>query len=372
MPEVKLIYKDEKTKPGFNLGVVLNRKSVKGQVGIEIEVEGNKFPKPPGMESTHTPVKMDGWKYWSYVHDGSLRGEDNAEYVLTVPIDFKEVPAAIAELYTNLEKFGSILDVSNRTSVHVHMNCQEFHMNRLTALMAAWFAAEEVLVEWCGEHRVGNLFCLRAVDAPAIINYLRKFIRTDGALPLDDILHYGGMNPSALHKHGSVEVRTLRGCTDPATVVQWLAIMERLYNLSAEYKDPRDLASMFSSGGPLSFFDFLLGDKAAVVREGTGWSNQQISDAMFRGIRFAQDLCFCRDWDTYKPVKLHDDPFGRDKKKIAAKLMEGELLPQTGSNEMPEAIPMMPPQGFSASSWASFVTSSQQIEAHDPFNTGEF
>jgi hypothetical protein len=55
------VKRERKVKPGFNMGVVLNRKATKGEVGIEIEVEGNKFPYPPGMKGSHTSVKMPGF-----------------------------------------------------------------------------------------------------------------------------------------------------------------------------------------------------------------------------------------------------------------------------------------------------------------------
>lgn len=314
------VKRERKVQPGYNMGVVMNRKATKGEVGIEIEVEGNKFPKPPGMDGTHTPVKLPGSSYWSYVSDGSLRGNDNAEYILSKPIDFSKTAEAITELYSAFTAYGSVIDDSNRTSVHVHLNCQEFHLNRLTSLMALWFTFEEVLTAWCGEHRVGNLFCLRAKDAPAIIAQLRRFIKHDGASPLSEHLHYAGLNAHALHKFGSIEVRTLRGCSDPQTVLDWLGILERLYVLSAEFEDPRDICALFSSEGPMAFFEKVLGDKTTTVRGAVDYNDDQIRDAMYVGVRLAQDLCYCRDWEVYKPVKLKPDPFSRDMKKIAKKL----------------------------------------------------
>jgi hypothetical protein len=98
------VKRDRKVQPGFNMQVVMNRKATKGAIGLEIEVEGNKFPKPPGYELTHTAVKMPGRRlFWSYVHDGSLRGQDNAEYVLSKPIEFKDVPIAIEQLFNGAE-----------------------------------------------------------------------------------------------------------------------------------------------------------------------------------------------------------------------------------------------------------------------------
>jgi hypothetical protein len=316
------VKRERKAKPGFNMGVVLNRKPTKGEVGIEIEVEGNKFPYPPGMQGSHAPVKMPGWNFWSYVHDGSLRGADNAEYVLNKPIMFKEVPAAIGEIFGALATYGSVIDDSHRTSVHVHLNCQEFHLNRLCSFMALWYCLEEVLTQWCGEHRVGNLFCLRAKDAPAIIAQLRHFLKKDGAVQLSEHLHYSGLNAHALAKYGSLEVRTLRGCTDPQTILDWVGILERLYVLSGEFTDPRDICSLFSSEGPLAFFDNVLRERASVVRSVVGWSDEQIRDAMYDGIRLAQDLCFCRDWSEYNPIKLRPDPWGRSLKSVAKKLQE--------------------------------------------------
>lgn len=326
------VKRERKAKPGFNMCVVMNRKATKGEVGIEIEVEGNKFPKPPGAMGTHNPVRMVGSDYWSYVHDGSLRGADNAEYVLSKPIAFKQVHPAITEIFATLTNYGSVIDDSHRTSVHVHLNCQEFHLNRLTSFMALWYCLEEVLTEWCGEHRVGNLFCLRAKDAPAIIAQLRQFIKRDGGVQLSEHLHYAGLNAHALAKYGSLEVRTLRGCTDPQTILDWVGILERLYTLSGEFNDPRDICALFSSEGPLAFFENVLRDKTMVVRSAINWSDDQIRDAMYTGIRLAQDLCYCRDWSEYNPVKLKPDPWGRNLKTVAKKLQAQTPVTGLGSS----------------------------------------
>lgn len=332
MPRHQLQYLEEEVKPGFNVQLSLGIKETRGDIGIEIEVEGNKFPIPDGYEGSSKPISLPGSMYWSYVHDGSLRGNANAEYVLTKPISFGEGPQAVHEIYGMMAGYGSVLDVSNRTSVHVHLNCQEFHMDRLTTFLCSWFTLEEILTEWCGDHRVGNLFCLRAVDAPAIVSQLRSFIKQDGAYPLSEILRYGGLNPHSLLKYGSLEVRTLRGCTEPEPVVAWLKILQRLYKLSGEYRDPRRLVSKFSQYGPLAFFDFLLGEECSrIVMQGVEWNSEQVKRAMLRGIRFAQDLCYCRNWDVYKTIDLKPDPFGRDLKKVAQKMM----LPTSGGTLSP-------------------------------------
>lgn len=294
----------------FSLGATLGKTPVKGTVGIEIEIEGNKLP-----HENMTPAP------WVYHNDQSLRGEDTGEYVLGKPIEFDKVNKALSTLWGTFNKMGSRLDDSNRTSVHIHLNVQPFFLNRLTSFMALYFTVEEVLTEWCGEHRVGNLFCLRAKDAPAIISQIRRFIRMNMEAPLKEHLHYSAMNANAIMKFGSLEFRTLRGVSDPNIIEEWIGILKRLYDLSADYKDPRDICGLFSGVGPLDFFEEVLGPKAYVIRNGISFSSEQLTDSMFEGIRLAQELCYARDWSVFKGVELKPDPFKRDPKKIIKKLM---------------------------------------------------
>ena len=287
--------------PGYPLREILERSPVKGDIGIEIEVEGARLPKEP--------EGLNPW--WAYHKDGSLRGEDNAEYVLKKPILFNQVPEALDSLWKLFESHKSRLDESNRTSVHVHLNCQEFYLNRLTSFLAIYTCFEEVLTEWCGDHRVGNLFCLRAKDAPGSVYRIKKFIQSDGRQELNEGLHYSGLNTHALTKFGSVEIRALRGCSDPETIRQWVGILQRIYDASGTYQDPRTICDLFSQGGPTNFFETILGEWSPIVRKGVSMSEPQIRDSMYEGIRLAQDLCYCRDWDLFKPVQVRADPFGR-------------------------------------------------------------
>lgn len=292
--------KSSKVTPGFALGVVLNSEPVPGQVGIEIEVEGKHLPNQDLMP-----------KHWRATHDGSLRGQECLEYVLARPLPFDDIPEALNALWHVFKEKKSVFDDSNRTSVHVHLNFQKFHLTRMASFCAMYFTLEEVLTQWCGDHRVGNLFCLRAKDAPAIVSRIKKFIQADGDYQFGDFMKYSGLNPYALRKYGSMEVRTLRGCSEPDVILSWVAILRRIYELSADFTDPRKVCELFSGRGPTGFFEEILGPMAMIVRSGVPFNNEEIEDSLYRGIRLAQDICYCRDWDLYKPVDVKDDPFGR-------------------------------------------------------------
>src|SRR5690606_37717057 len=153
-------------------------------------------------------------KAWCYHKDHSLRGDENAEYVLRKPRTFKEARGDVADLFEMFKKAESRLDESNRTSIHVHLNFQNLFLNNLASFLALWYSLEEILTEYCGDHRVGNLFCLRAKDAPALPLDAREFIASECQTNLDEFVHhYAGLNLSSLNKFGSVEIRTMRGLT---------------------------------------------------------------------------------------------------------------------------------------------------------------
>lgn len=315
------ILNDETGNDGTNhpIKTFLGRRvTPSGDIGIEIEVEGNAFPKEEeefneddGLDYIRHPLIP---LQWNYVHDGSLRGQDNAEYVLAQPIKFDEVPRALADLWSMFQEFGSVLDESNRTSVHVHLNALDWHINRVCAFTAMYVAVEEVLTNWCGDHRVGNLFCLRAKDAPAIISKAKKFLQTAVFSHLDDGLHYAGLNLNALCKHGSIEIRTMRGVNDPALIQTWVDVLRHMYELSAEFSDPRTLCETFSGGGSFRFAELVLGSQCNRILSECGMSSSEINTSVREGIRMAQRLCYSRDWSQFQPSDTKPDPFGRKAK----------------------------------------------------------
>lgn len=342
--------KKEAVKAHLDVANTIGLRYIRGDVGLEVEVEGNKFPKtaqgnPAGIDVSPELIP----KSWCYHHDGSLRGADNAEYTLRVPISFAVVPDVVNELYEMFSKFGTVLDDSNRTSVHVHFNVQKFHLDRLCTLMAMYFSLEEILTAYSGEHRVGNLFCLRVKDASAIVSHAKAFVRRDMDYSFHDGLHYSGLNLRALQKFGSLEFRSFRGTTNPQDIIDWVAILQRLYEKSDEYTDPRQLIEGFSGEGPMAYFDRLLGDKASLVLRSVPMTTQEVMSSIYEGIRYAQDLCYCRDWSDYKKTDVAPDPFKRPLKKVSSSLLGGggEVWVTSSPQNHPYMVSALPSQTVS-------------------------
>lgn len=292
------------TEPDLTIAGMRGLRPKAGHVGIEVECEGTKLPQT-GLGN-----------YWAFHRDGSLRGTENAEYVLTRPISFDKVEEAVRELWAKFKETGTKLDESVRTSTHVHLNVLPFYQNRLASLLALWFIFEEPLSFWCGEHRAGNLFCIRAKDGPVIIEEIKNWFENKGSYALDDdSLHYSALNVGALYKFGSVEVRTMRGVTEPGPLLQWVRILKKIYDASEKYVDPRTLVEEFSLNGPVEFFRSVFEEEADGILREIGDLN--LRQSLFEGMRFAQDFVYVRDWSIFNPVKITPDPFGRKTKKVA-------------------------------------------------------
>lgn len=309
---------------GYTVASLTGVRPTSGEIGLEIEVEGNKFLKNNSLLP----------KGWIYEKDHSLRGHDNAEYIFQSPKNFNEVPEMVKNLFNMFDEYGSVLDESNRTSVHVHLNAQNFHLNRLCSFTALYLSVEEILTAWCGDHRVGNLFCLRATDAPGIVSKIKAFLQTGSSNSLTEGLHYAGVNAHALNKFGSMEFRALKGVQTPEPILLWVSVLERIYKLSEQFTDPRDICGQFSGGGgALEYFKMVLGSNTSEIRNNLSMTDQEIEESLYRGIRIAQELCYCRDWSLYKPVNLQPDPFKRSFKKVADSLQDFSI----GSENMVEA-----------------------------------
>lgn len=305
---------------GFTMQQLLERNPTNGEVGLEIELEGKSLPK------SNVPYG------WSYHEDHSLRGEDNAEYVLTKPIKFDDIDLYLKGLWDGLAK--SRIDRSNRTSVHVHLNVQNWYMDRLATFFALYITVEELLTQWAGDHRVGNLFCLRTKDAPAIITSMCDFIKSNGNFRFGNGMHYAGLNISALQKFGSIEVRTMRGPMTPDEVSQWVRFLRRLYDFAASTPDPRSVCDKFSTYGPMSFLSEIFGPETNALVSQIGWPGERIKESLYEGIRMAQEVCYCLDWDAYQKVELRPDPFDRTStSQTIRKLKKAQAEAQAATSE---------------------------------------
>lgn len=257
---------------------IYNLNKHNGDVGIEIEVEGENLPRA-----------VTGWKA---VPDGSLRGEA-LEYVTRTGVTVDNIDKRIDTLVNKFQKNGGIINNSVRAGVHVHINVQELTHTQVACFATLYYTFEDVLLKYCGDSREGNLFCLRACDADYVITYLLDSFNIYGvANTYSDKIRYSAMNWKPLTRYGSLEFRSMRTDPDLDSVRIWTKMLYQLLQASLKYDSPTDIIADFSIFNPQKFLE-------NTFREFTQYLSLDGID-LYQGCCNAQDLAFGVDWEKFE------------------------------------------------------------------------
>lgn len=210
----KPIKKEKDLKEIYKVRDYLGTRSIAGDFGIEVEVEGSNLYNTRGEDA-----------YWNAKQDGSLR--DGIEYVLHAPLSLDKTKEAILSLVDSLK--NSKLIFSFRTSIHVHVNVLEMSRDNLLSFLYLSHLLEDALVKYSGESREGNRFCLRMKDAEWKIEALKMFFKGRGIKQFSpNDMKYSATNLASLHVFGSIEFRSMRGTLDTEVLFPWLDVLYRI------------------------------------------------------------------------------------------------------------------------------------------------
>jgi hypothetical protein len=238
--------------------------AVKGTIGLEIETEslsGWSF-------SVDEHSKID--KHWDAKPDGSLR-HNGIEFVFRQPLAYDGASYKLA-----LKSFKEVTDrikfmKSPYSSVHVHLNMLHKEMVHLFNFICLYFLFEEVLTEYCGNARNGNLFCLKTSNAELTYKTVKDLAKAvedgTGGHAIRNLnngtLKYSGLNIVPLRTFGSLEVRTHPGSSDIDAIHRWISILWQLFTKADTFQNPVDLISRMNGyGTKTAFANFIFGDYA--------------------------------------------------------------------------------------------------------------
>ena len=219
------------------IGKLLKKNDSVTDIGIEIECEGYNLPKdiPP---------------FWDVHHDGSLRGNQTAEYVTYSGLKFNSVKDSLKILCSEFLLNETWLYKSDRTSVHVHVNVLDMEYKKFWNFFFLYMIFEELLMNLCGEDRKGNLFCLRNEDAEGLLFALEPIITQGDINKIKYIEYkYAALNFSAINKYGSLEFRGMRGTGDFNLIYKWVDILWNMKQVANEYENPQQILYDFSGWG---------------------------------------------------------------------------------------------------------------------------
>ena len=264
-----------------------------GDIGLEIECEGEKLFGAP-------------LRWWVCHSDGSLRatnGHPPVEYVLREPVSRQDLTKALGYLSKHLKASESKVVDSPRASVHVHLNCQTMTIKQVITMVLLYFVVEELLVEFSGEDRIGNMFCLRAKDAGYFLYTLENSIRQNNFSSdfSNEHLRYTSCNIASLSKFGSVEFRSMRGTVDPKLIELWVDILLSIKNQSLTLDNPQQICEKFNTLNPQGMLEFIFPDPNHLK-----WfkDHPNLHNIIWDGIRRIRDIAYCiPEWERYVPSK---------------------------------------------------------------------
>lgn len=249
-----------------------------GEIGIEIEMEGNVLYPDPG--ETVGAI-------WKGVEDPSLRGMA-LEYVLIDPAARQDVSGYLEVLAQYLKKNKVKLIDTDRCGVHVHVNCQQLSFKQLINFVCLYLIFEDLLVKWCGESREGNLFCLRARDAEYITTFLQKaVIRGAFGRINEQEIRYASINVAALAKYGSVEFRSMPTPDDLSLINTWVEMLLAVKDASLTYNETYEMVEGLSAANSTeAFLNMVFKDNAKHL------VCPEMDKLLMEGVRRVQDLAY--------------------------------------------------------------------------------
>ena len=181
--------------------------TTQGMVGIEIEVEN--------ITNSLYPAA-----YWDIKEDGSLR--NNGVEIVSIPLQIKQVQLALEHAY-NVLTANNKPDFSNRTSVHIHVNCRDLTQNQIYNFILLYALFEKHFYSLAGNKRMNSIFCV-------------PLFRTNQLNVLDNVVYglspnwhkYCGINLLPLYQnqvtqgYGTIEFRHLYGTSNQREILEWI------------------------------------------------------------------------------------------------------------------------------------------------------
>lgn len=260
-------------------------------VGVEIELEGFNRASVDRAIVELAP-------HWLVKRDGSLR-DGGLEFVFSEPLFGKDI-------FHAMDKFKSFIEstrytVSERCSVHVHLDVRDMSIRDLMNLITYYLIFEKALVQYHGGRREENIFCLPYYLAPNQIHKLGRILKMDLTQKDPNSIHqvnenfawmqkYSAFNLASMFRFGSVEFRHMGGTGDVDEILEWITVIQHLKRAAIESEiDPLNLPHHLSLNGMENFAQEVFQDQFLRI------NYPELVPHMYDGIRLVQDILFSQD-----------------------------------------------------------------------------
>lgn len=240
-------------------------------LGLEIELE-----HLSNFEATVAAKPMQASGLWTITSDNSLR-DNGREFIMQEqgshqPIlgnDIIKALTAFQDSMDILEKAKKPAQISDRTSVHVHLDVRDLLEEDIDRLALLYYTFEGILFKWIGQGRDESNYCRSAASNYDIVHRTAGLL-SGGGKPFHARVNYGNkydaFNFAAIKYLGTVEIRSMRATTDSKEILAWINILLRLHEAA---RDPSisilDFPEMVSQGGMQAFLERIFKEEAELL-----------------------------------------------------------------------------------------------------------
>lgn len=219
-------------------------------VGIEIETED--------FNGDALAVRPE----WTTHKDASLR--NGTEFVLAAPLGGKQLTTAISKFFNS----GYLYNMSERTSVHVHVNASDnMTVDQFRNMFVIMYLIEPAVFRWADENRKWCGYCspLTDMEPERIAGVLaeqgdadRALYKAVGGGPQKegrvDPDRYYGFNIKAFARHGTVEFRYFPCTKSESDVLAWTKFVMCVKRAAVKAPEPADFLRSLSTRALLENF----------------------------------------------------------------------------------------------------------------------
>lgn len=179
-------------------------------MGVELEIE-----------NTHEDFYTTGF---IVTDDGSLRNRGR-EYI-SRPMTYSVLQHYLSEFFAKNKLNDG--NYSERTSIHVHCNCQDLTFEQLASLLLVYQVFERMLFQFVGAERDKNIFCVPLYECALSYQAVERLLTLDAKV-IHNWSKYSALNLLRLEDLGTVEFRHMPGTCDHVKITKWLGLIGCLF-----------------------------------------------------------------------------------------------------------------------------------------------
>lgn len=213
-----------------------------------------KYQTPKFIAGTELEVEsVSGWGDvdWTVETDGSLRNE--GKEFISPPLETSELIEGFKKIHASFKKYPQYPKFSERTSIHVHVNCLDLTQQQ-TRSIVQWYALfEPVFFVMVEPIRENNIHCV-----PLYQTHLSQYYKKELCQMVERWSKYTALNLVPLSTQGTIEFRHMEGHDDAEKFEWWLKTLENLWTYGKDNSVTRAVLS--SPEAVMAAFDAIFKD----------------------------------------------------------------------------------------------------------------